>query len=291
MALIEIGSQKQLFLDDYLIESMTQAKQGVNPAVKVANNPIIRSERPWEGNHVMLSSVVFDDAEGLFKLWYTARNLQADPEMRPGGATGIAIGGEDDPPVMCLATSEDGIHWERPVLGLVEYAGSKENNIVPPGVVRSAIVSGSARARSSETVQGPEVDDGHHQADAVQPLLLTRRVCVDTPRGQSSHRHYAGRRPLGADFLHGLGPHPGRPTPPTWRTATICGRSSGKRLIGRAESPDLIHWTEPETVLVPDTDDFPDTEFYRLVVIPTPRGCTSAYSGFSVPPTSRTIRS
>ena len=37
----------------------------------------------------MLSSVVFDDAEGIFKLWYTARNLQADPAMRPGGASGI----------------------------------------------------------------------------------------------------------------------------------------------------------------------------------------------------------
>ena len=34
MALIEIGSQKQLFLDDYLIESMTQAKQGVNPRLQ-----------------------------------------------------------------------------------------------------------------------------------------------------------------------------------------------------------------------------------------------------------------
>ena len=42
----------------------------------------------------------------------------------------------------------------------------------------------------------------------------------------------------------------------------------GKRLIGRAESPDMIHWTEPEIIIVPDKHDFPDTEFYGMPVIP-----------------------
>ena len=42
----------------------------------------------------------------------------------------------------------------------------------------------------------------------------------------------------------------------------------GKRIIGRAESPNMIDWTEAETILIPDELDFPDTEFYRLVVIP-----------------------
>jgi hypothetical protein len=41
----------------------------------------------------------------------------------------------------------------------------------------------------------------------------------------------------------------------------------GKRLIGRAESPDMIHWSEPEIIMVPDKDDFPDTEFYNMPVI------------------------
>ena len=31
---------------------------------------------------------------------------------------------------ICYARSLDGIHWEKPVLGLVEFAGNKENNIV-----------------------------------------------------------------------------------------------------------------------------------------------------------------
>ena len=68
MAMIEIGSTKQLFFDDFLIESLTNAKQGMNPAVKVDNNPIIRPECPWEGNFMRPNSVVFDPAEQIFKM-------------------------------------------------------------------------------------------------------------------------------------------------------------------------------------------------------------------------------
>ncbi len=50
MAILDIGSNKQLFFDDYLIESLTNAKQGLNPALKADDNPILRPERPWEGN-------------------------------------------------------------------------------------------------------------------------------------------------------------------------------------------------------------------------------------------------
>ena len=46
MALIDIGSTKQLFLDDYLIESMTNLRQVLNPAVKADNNPSSRPRCP-----------------------------------------------------------------------------------------------------------------------------------------------------------------------------------------------------------------------------------------------------
>ena len=42
MALMDIGAQKQLFVDDYLIESLIHSKQVMNPAEKVENNRCIR---------------------------------------------------------------------------------------------------------------------------------------------------------------------------------------------------------------------------------------------------------
>ena len=40
-----------------------------------------------------------------------------------------------------------------------------------------------------------------------------------------------------------------------------------KRLIGRAESRDMTEWSEPETIVVPDEWDTPDTEFYGMSVM------------------------
>ena len=69
MPMLNIGSTKQLFFDDYLIESLVNAKQGLNPAVKVDNNPVIRAERPWEGNFMRPNKVIFDPIDGIFKMW------------------------------------------------------------------------------------------------------------------------------------------------------------------------------------------------------------------------------
>ena len=71
MSLIDIASTKQFFIDDYLIESLINAKQALNPAQKSIHNPIIQSDRPWEGNCNVAHYAYFDEAEGIFKMWYT----------------------------------------------------------------------------------------------------------------------------------------------------------------------------------------------------------------------------
>ncbi|MAG34833.1 MAG: hypothetical protein CL878_01065 [Dehalococcoidia bacterium] len=267
MPLIEIGSQKQLFLDDYLIESMSQAKQRVNPAVKVDHNPIVRAERPWEGNHVVLNTVVFDDQDQLFKLWYTGSNLKVDPHLRTGGASGVVIEGEDDPPVMCLATSEDGIRWERPVLGLVEFEGSKENNIIPPGVVpypsfldrhETDPAKRYKALKWAKDTTKPMRADLHVSPDGFAWTPFAGNPVIDTApvTGRWGPTHLMGWDPIRETYAAYVENNHHMRTP------------MGKRLIGRAESPDMVHWTKPETVLVTDEQDDPDTEFYKLVVIP-----------------------
>ena len=74
---IDIGSRRELFVDDYLIESLTNTKQVMNPAQKMEHNPVIRPERPWEGNDVRPSHVMFDEKEQVFKMWYSARTFRA----------------------------------------------------------------------------------------------------------------------------------------------------------------------------------------------------------------------
>ena len=136
--MIEIGSQKQLFLDDYLIESMTGVQRTLNPATKARNNPVIRPDRPWEGNNLHYGCVFYDEEQGLFRLWYTASTVTPSKTVRlvtqpDAGLTATPLEQEkpnSTEPIVCYATSTDGYSWEKPSLGLVKFNGSWENNIL-----------------------------------------------------------------------------------------------------------------------------------------------------------------
>ena len=65
-------------------------------------------------------SVVYDTERRELHMYYGA-NL---PDPSAPTATRYKV---------CLALSQDGLHWRRPNLGLVEWEGSRSNNILPWG--------------------------------------------------------------------------------------------------------------------------------------------------------------
>ena len=90
---------------------------------------------PWAGR-----TVLYDEQEKLFKCWYTGTDLS----MEKWWASGYAV-------------SEDGVHWVKPRLGLVEYNGSKDNNIVRRGwgpVIKDVAEADESR-RYKSMVMGP----------------------------------------------------------------------------------------------------------------------------------------
>ena len=266
MALIDIGSTKQLFIDDYLIERMTNTEPKLNPALKVDNNPVLRPERPWEGNAVRMGGalsrgVFFDEEEGLFKMFYEC--IKPEPRVVDGEFVNI----DTQPPIPCLATSEDGINWDRPSLGLVEYDGSTDNNIIPDDRYLHYIFYDS------------------HEDDPARRFKGFKRAGDTQTPGMTIDLFFS---PNGFDWT----PYENNPVVDTrprygrWGPTMFMGwddirqvyavhmenalhrRSAiGKRLIGRSESPDLYEWTDPETILVPDERDPSDTEFYAMPAI------------------------
>ncbi|HCK52903.1 MAG TPA: hypothetical protein DIC23_06780, partial [Planctomycetaceae bacterium] len=58
--LINIGSRKQLFVDDYLLESFRDTTRVLNPAEKSGANPILRADKPWEGREVRVDAVIYE---------------------------------------------------------------------------------------------------------------------------------------------------------------------------------------------------------------------------------------
>lgn len=117
-ALYDIGSQLELFVDDWLIDRLDRA-------ARVLHNPTpqevsISCDNPWEGNSSK-QVTVFKDRD-IYRMYY--RGSQVD-------YTQGSI--ENRHEVSCYAESLDGIQWIKPSLGLVEFAGSSANNIILHG--------------------------------------------------------------------------------------------------------------------------------------------------------------
>ena len=69
-AFLEIGRTKQLFVDSYIIQSLTDARQVINQPTKHPNNPVVKQDRAWEGN-LITGSVIWDEEAQLYKMWYS----------------------------------------------------------------------------------------------------------------------------------------------------------------------------------------------------------------------------
>lgn len=116
---VEIGTRLELFVDDFIIEKMTGdvAQRLHRPEPKEV---VLVTDASWEGNTCAYYTV-FRDGD-LYRMYY--RGSHYDEKTRKSA----------HPEVTCYAESKDGIHWNKPNLGLFEFNGSKDNNIVWDGI-------------------------------------------------------------------------------------------------------------------------------------------------------------
>jgi hypothetical protein len=116
---VAIGSRVEMFVDNWLIDS-TRSRGGVSLQLQtpVKREIVLVTDKPWEGPDSAYFTV-FQDGP-LVRLYY--RGLVPDGADTSTGQ------------VTCYAESTDGIHFTRPNLGLVDFQGSKENNIIYRGI-------------------------------------------------------------------------------------------------------------------------------------------------------------
>ncbi|MEJ7826745.1 MAG: hypothetical protein WKF91_01065 [Segetibacter sp.] len=108
-----INGRREMFVDDYRIQDMRDVQRVVNSGVK--SKPLINPTEPWEGTSVYIYGTVLHNQpdSSNYRMWYTCY------------LTGNYY--------LCYATSIDGIMWVKPKLGLVDFNGSKQNNICKVG--------------------------------------------------------------------------------------------------------------------------------------------------------------
>ncbi len=132
---VYIKRNKYLLVNRSIIEKIENAELEVGSVNKHPQNPLLVEDKPWEKRFDnFYGNVTYDEEEGLFKWWYSPfivdhssqgmsfeqRKVEYKPP--PGREMGI-----------CYAISKDGIIWEKPNLGIVEFEGSMENNIMLRG--------------------------------------------------------------------------------------------------------------------------------------------------------------
>jgi hypothetical protein len=210
---------------------------------------VFRFNAPWEGGESGYVTVLRDGA--TYRMYYRG-------------------GGEKTREVTCMAESRDGISWSRPKLGLFDFNGSKDNNI---------IFTGDAKAYRESHNFTPFVDTNPacEPSARYKALALTR---VPGPDNKGAKALTVLSSPDGIHWQHmskdaviTTGSFDSQNVA-FWDAVRGCyacysrfGRS-GVRSVQLSTSTDFLHWSTPQWL---DFGPAPLEQFYTNAITPYPR--------------------
>ena len=235
---IHVGTQLQLFLDDWLIEKMNGLTLKLHsPEPKEIS---IKADRPYE-TPSLYDPVVIRDGD-LYRMWYRT-NL------------------DDLPYYTGYAESPDGLRWAKPSLNLIGHDGSTDNNLVwstaeGEGHVLSVFKDGNPKA----------ADDQRYKAIAVtqKTRAIVGLVSPDGIHWKNIRPEPIIVGPEGDDMFdsHNIA---------FWDAAHdryvayLRGWRDGIRVIRRSVSADFLTWSEFEYL---DLGDAPPEHLYKNAATP-----------------------
>jgi len=111
--ILNVGSQRELFVDNYLVDSISGTAV-LDLKKPQAQEVALHTDAPWEGN-TSAYFTVFKDGP-LYRMYYRGSHFENGSFVHPE--------------TTAYAESTDGINWTKPNLGIVEYNGSTQNNLV-----------------------------------------------------------------------------------------------------------------------------------------------------------------
>ena len=221
--LIEIGSRRELFVDRHLIEKIAGVRLELHRPQP--REVAIVHDQPWEGSTCFYHSV-FHDGD-IYRMYY--RGSHHVPGKRASHQT------------VCYAESKDGVKWTKPKLGIVEFNGSKKNNIIWDGVGRHNFVPfkdsnpDCKPGAKYKAIGGSKHEGGlfvFQSSDAIHWSLMSDKPVVTEGAFDSQNlAFWDEQRGLYVDY-HRQG-------------------RNGKRDIMTCTSPDFLNWTKPKFLEYP----------------------------------------
>lgn len=259
---IVLSGVRQLFLDDVGIERVEGVRRTVNPPERHPENPLLVPDTPWERGCQVYGTAYFDEAAGLFKLWYLT-----GPKDR--GLKPLALDGYERAPhttMAAYAESNDGVHWVKPALGILPYDGDTQNNLLGVGRYNCEGISVLHDPRDPDPQRRWKCAYWDHGSGGWE----VRNGGPFCKGGPADGWHVA----FSPDGIHWT-PYEGNPVieaycdtnqnvlyDPKLNKFVGFSRFGFGRKLARSESDDFLHWSEPELVLECDAADGPGTQIY-----------------------------
>lgn len=259
--------EKQLFVDSVMIRQKQGVTRVVHPAKKL-EQPVLQAEMPWEWkerNGVpdkrvnIYGTVLRDEKTGTLQMWYA------------------------DAGHVLYATSQDGIHWERPILNIAGKNNQTDLKLHSASIICDQFEQDPGRRYKAVGCASRGVDQAKLQR------LKDKFELVDWYRDKDHRLYYAAWSADGLRWT--VNPEPillGCDTitlsqdPTTGEYLAFHKRQGDPRVIGIRQvflsvSKDLEHWSEPEPVMVADEMDHRQakklkggiySEFYNMSAFP-----------------------
>ena len=72
--MVDIASIRQLFLDDYIVDSLDGVIRRYHRPIRSIDKPVLGATAPWEINSIgpflFGGTVIYDEEDHIFKMWY-----------------------------------------------------------------------------------------------------------------------------------------------------------------------------------------------------------------------------
>lgn len=259
--LYKVGSERQLFIDDLFFESSHGVVLRVHPPRKTGERTL-EGDRSWENASLNWFNVLQEGSR--LRMWYECYDVPGWPTTNDTS--------------FCYAESKDGRVWTKPNLGLVEYQGSRSNNIlfrtIGPATAHSRVhgsglfvdPTAAPEARYKVVSQGlfdqgfdaPYRIAGMFSGDGFHWTRYPAPICLVFADSQ-----------YGGDW------------DPRLKKFVIYGRVSGRgRSLGRAESENFASFEPLQRVLEVDDQDPPGSDLYNPAPLRYPH---AAHAHFMFP--------
>ena len=218
-------SGKQLFVDDYIIEELKGVQKVLNQPTKHPMNPLLIRDKPWELEEPDYTTVMYDEQEKIFKMWYAMNN----PKRK--------LSSEQ---ILAYATSTDGILWTKPIINKKDKTNivfhSELPGLLAPGILKdpvardpkklykmlfSASSDGTDAGLSTNAAYSP---DGIHWTDETDNPIAPFNDVQSCPFWDARRGRYVAHLRYG---------------PPNTRICSVI------------ESEDFVHWSPKVTILSP----------------------------------------